>query len=162
MSPTAVEAAVNEKDAAKARAKAMSDKEKKLNEGRTGKGLRVFLSLSRGRNPQEVQYEGFDDTQSDTLPTTLSEFMDLAKVPGTPEGEKLIVQYLIDGFNSAQYTAASDPIAEFIEASWPDDVQKQFRTVVRNYASGAQVSIEEAVELIKPGVMKAQAAAKAS
>jgi len=123
------------------------------NSTRSGKGTRVKVGQTRGRNPQVITYEHFDESKPDTLPTTLSEFMDLAKVSEEP----MLVSYLIDGFNSANYTAASDPVAEFVEASWPDEIQKQFRIVVRNYANATGSSIEDAVALLKPGIVKAQA-----
>lgn len=145
------------KEALKARSKEMDAREAKLNEGKTGKGTRVFLGMTRGRNPQEIQYEAFDDSKPDTLPTSLSEFMDLTKV----QDEKVIVSYLLDGFNSAAYTAASDPVAEFVDASWTDEVQKQFRLVVRNYSNATGVSIEDAVALIKPGIVASQQKAQA-
>lgn len=52
---------------------------------------------------------------------------------------------------------ASDPIAEFVEKTWPDEIQKMFKTVVRNYSNSADVSIEDAVALIKPGIVASQA-----
>lgn len=140
------------KEAAKARSAEQDARELELNKDRNGKGTRVFLGMTRGRNPQEIQYEAFDDSKPDTLPTTLSEFMEVAKV----QDEKVIVSYLIDGFNSAAYTAASDPVAEFVDASWSDEVQKQFRLVVRNYSNATGVSIEDAVALIKPGIVASQ------
>jgi hypothetical protein len=136
-----------EKAALKAREVEIAAKEKELNAERTGKGTRVTIGLTRGRNPQMVQYESFWESLPDTLPKTLSEFMELSKV----SDEAVIVGYLVDGFNSASYTAASDPVAEYVDASWPDDLQKQFRIVVRQYAAGTGVSIEDAVALIKPG-----------
>jgi len=141
-----------EKEAKAARTKDMETREKALNEGKTGKGTRTMLGMTRGRNPQEIQYEAFDESQKDTLPKTLSEFMEVAKVSDEPQ----IVLFLIDGFNSAAYTAASDPVAEFVDASWDDDVKKQFRLVVRNYSNATGVSIEDAVALIKPGIVKSQ------
>jgi len=78
--------------------------------------------------------------------------MDVAKV----QDEKLIVSYLIEGFNASQYTEASDPLAEFVEATWTPEVQKQFRLVVRNYSNATGVSIEDAVALIKPGIVASQ------
>lgn len=140
------------KDALKARATEMEAEEKTLNAGKTGKGVRTFLGMTRGRNPQKIQYEAFDETQPETLPKSLSEFMDIAKV----SDEAVIVGYLLDGFNSAAYTAASDPVAEFVDASWSEDVQKQFRLVVRNYSNATGVSIEDAVALIKPGIVASQ------
>jgi hypothetical protein len=125
-----------------------------VNTAREGKGTRVKVSLTRGRSPLPISYEVFDESKPETLPTTLSEFMEVAKV----SDEKVIVSYLIDGFNSASYTLASDPVAEFVEPTWSEDVQKQFRLVVRNYSNATGVSIEDAVALIKPGIVKSQAA----
>lgn len=149
---TPAETAVNEKEALKARAKDMAEREKTLNAGKTGKGLRSFLGMTRGRNPQEIQYENWDESQPETLPVTLSEFMELRKI----SDEKDIVKRLILGDNDVLYSEASDPVAEFVEASWPDDVQKQFRLVVRNYSNATGVSIEDAVALIKPGIVASQ------
>ena len=132
---------------------AATEKAKTANATRTGKGTRVRVGQTRGRNPQVISWEAFDESQPDTLPKTLSEFMEITKV----SDETAIVQYLIDGYNDAAYTAASDPVAEFVDASWSDDVQKQFRLVVRNYANATGVSIEDAVALIKPGIVKSQA-----
>lgn len=151
---TTAEQTQADKDAAiAARNAAMAAKEVKLNEGKTGKGLRVFLGMTRGRNPQEIQYENWDDTQPDTLPTTLSEFMDLRKV----SDEKDIVRRLILGDNEILYKEASDPVSEYVDTSWPEDVQRQFRLVVRNYANATGVTIEDAVALIKPGIVASQA-----
>lgn len=126
---------------------------KSVNDTRTGKGTRLRVGQTRGRNPQVIKFENFDESQPDTLPKTLSEFMEITKV----QDEPTIMGYLIDGFNSNSYVLASDPVAEFVDASWPDDVQKQFRIVVRQYAAGANVSIEDAVALIKPGIAASQA-----
>ena len=132
---------------------AATEKAKTANATRTGKGTRVRVGQTRGRNPQVISWEAFDESQPDTLPKTLSEFMEITKV----SDETAIVQYLIDGYNDAAYTAASDPVAEFVDATWAEDVQKQFRLVVRNYANATGVSIEDAVALIKPGIVKSQA-----
>lgn len=123
------------------------------NKARTGKGTRVRVGQTRGKNPQVITWEAFDEAVPDSLPSTLSEFMEISKV----SDEKQIVGYLIDGYNSQAYTAASDPIAEFVDPTWSEDVQRQFRLVVRNYANATQVSIEDAVALIKPGIVKSQA-----
>lgn len=125
---------------------------KEVNDARSGKGTRVSVGMTRGRNPQVISFEEFNDSLPDTLPKTLSEFMEVAKV----NDENLIVSYLIDGFNDAQYTEASDPLAEFVEATWSPEVQKQFRLVVRNYSNATGVSIEDAVALIKPGIVASQ------
>lgn len=143
------------KEALKARSEDMAKREKELNASRTGKGTRVALGMTRGKGTQEVQWEAFDDAQPETLPTTLSEFMEITKT----SDEKVIVSYLIDGFNSAMYLLASDPVGEYVEPTWPEEVQKGFRLVVRNYATNAGVSIEDAVALIKPGIVASQAAA---
>src|SRR5437762_3210306 len=131
---------------------AATEKAKTANATRTGKGTRVRVGQTRGRNPQVISWEAFDESQPDTLPKTLSEFMEITKV----SDETAIVQYLIDGYNDAAYTAASDPVAEFVDATWAEDVQKQFRVVVRNYANATGVSIEDAAALIKPGIVKSQ------
>ncbi len=137
------------KEALKAREKDMKEREAKLNEGKTGKGLRSFLGLTRGRNPQEIQYEAFDDEQADTLPKTLSEFMELTKVNDEP----VIVGYLIDGFNSAQYSAASDPVAEFYEAGWTPEFRTMFRNNVKSFAAQSNLSIEDTVAVLKPAIL---------
>lgn len=123
------------------------------NKTRTGKGTRVRVGQTRGKNPQVISWEAFDESQAETLPKTLSEFMEIAKVSDEP----LIVSYLIDGFNAAKYSEASDPIGEFVNPAWSDDAQKQFRIVVRNYSNATGVAIEDAVALIKPGIEAAQA-----
>ncbi len=125
-------------------------KAKEVNASRTGKGTRVKVGQTRGRNPQVISFESFDESLTDTLPKTLSEFMEVAKV----NDEAVIVSYLIDGYNSASYTQASDPVAEFVEASWPEDVQKNFRIAVRNFATASKLSIEDAVAIIKPSIVK--------
>lgn len=142
-------------EAARAKLEAAAKAE---NATRSGKGTRVKVGSTRGKNPQAISFENFDESLPDTLPKTLSEFMDVAKV----NDENLIVQYLIDGFNDAQYTAASDPVAEFVNPAWDLDVQKQFRLVVRNYANATGVSIEDAVALIKPGIEASQAKSAAA
>ena len=152
---TAAETTAEAKDAAlKARNVDMAKREIVLNTGKTGKGLRTFLGMTRGRNPQEIQYENWDDSLPETLPLTLSEFMDLRKI----QDEKEIVRRLVLGDNEILYKEASDPVAEFVDLSWPEEIQNRFRLVVRNYANGANVTIEDAVSLIKPGI---DAAAKA-
>lgn len=143
------EAAKTEQEIALEAAQTKADE---TNKAREGKGTRVKVGQTRGRNPQVISYENFDESLPDTLPKDLSEFMNLTKVNDEPT----ILSYLIDGFNSANYVLASDPVAEFVDATWPDDVQKQFRLVVRNYSGATGVSIEDAVALIKPGIMAAQ------
>ena len=116
------------------------------NKARSGKGTRLRVAQTRGKNPQVITFEQFDTEQKDTLPSSLQEFAELTKVTE----EKEILEYAIDGWNQAQYSAASDPIAEYVESGWDKDTILRFRTVVRNYASGAEVPLEDAVALIKP------------
>jgi hypothetical protein len=144
-------AEMTDKEKAKLRDKEMAEREKVLNAGKTGKGTRTFLGMTRGRNPQEIQFENWDETLKDTLPTSISEFMTLTGITDDIEGEKQIVRRLILGDNEVLYKEASDVTAEFVDSSWPVDVQKQFKIVVKNYADGANVSIEDAANLIKPG-----------
>jgi len=133
----------------------VADKQKEIdsvNSQRSGKGTRLFVGQTRGKNPQVITWEAFDESKPDTLPGSVQEFLTLTDT----KDEKVYLQYLIDGFNSNQYSAASDPIAEFVNPAWPDEIQKNFRLVVRNYAAGANVSIEDAVALIKPGIQASQ------
>ena len=118
------------------------------NKTRSGKGTRVRVGQTRGKASMVVSWEAFDEAQPDTLPTTVAEFMELTGKKETKD----IVEMLIAGFNDASYTAASDPIAEFVNPTWPEDVQAQFRLVVRNYARATNGTIEAAVALIKPGI----------
>lgn len=137
------------KAAIDAREAEITQKETEANKDRTGKGTRVFFGMTRGRNPQMIQYENWDESKADTLPVSLSEFMDLRKITD----EKDVVRRLILGDNEILYSEASDPIAEFVDASWPDEFQKQFRMVIRNYAAAAKVTIEDAVALLKPSIV---------
>ncbi len=130
--------------------KEMQGKIDETNKTRDGKGTRLFVGQTRGKNPQIVTWEAFDEGDSASLPATIAEFVELTKAPD----EKALVSYLVEGFNAAQYTAASDPVAEFVEASWPEEVQKGFRATVRMYAANTGVSIEDSASLIKPGIVK--------
>jgi len=132
--------------------KEMTVKAEETNKARTGKGTRVRVGQTRGKNPKVISWEAFDDSKPETLPSSLSDFMDITKT----SDEKVIVQFLIDGYNDAQYTAASDPIAEYVNPTWTDEVQRQFRLVVRNYSNATGVTIEDAVALIKPGIEASQ------
>lgn len=124
------------------------------NKTREGVGVRIRVGQTRGKNPQVITWEAFDDSLPQTLPTTISSFMDISKVSDEPT----LVSYLISGYNEQAYTAASDPLAEYVEPTWPAESQTQFRLVVRNYSRGANVSLEDAVKLIKPGFEKQFAA----
>ena len=149
---------MTERDKALAEANAKAEE---TNKGRTGKGTRIRVGQTRGKNPQVVSWEAFDESLPETLPSDLSGFMDLTDKFGGKD-EKNIVAWLVDGFNSAQYTAASDPIAEYVPADWPEDIQKNFRMAVRNYSTATGLSVEESVTLIKPGIQKAVDARKAA
>ena len=138
-----------EREADKAKREEMDAREAKLNADRTGKGTRLFLGLTRGRNPQEIQFENWDESKPETLPTTLSEFMELRK--GVADSEPAIMRRLILGDNETLYDEASDPVREFVDMTWPEEVQKAFKQVIRGYSNNAGVSIEDAVTLIKPG-----------
>ena len=128
-----------------------------INATRTGVGTRIRVGQTRGKNPMVISWEAFDESKPETLPTTIQQFMDITKVADEPS----LVSFLVGGLNDANYTAASDPLAEFVDLTWPQEAQTQFRLVVRNYSRGAQVSLEDAVNLIKPGFEK-QFAASAS
>lgn len=140
-----------EKRLAEATAKA-----EEVNKGKTGRGTRQVVGQTRGRNPQVITYEEFDKQKPETLPETLDEFMKLTAT----NDEKVILGYVLDGFNDAAYREASDPVAEFIESSWPDEIKKNFRVIVRNYAAMLGLSIEDAANAVKPNVMKGLAEKK--
>jgi hypothetical protein len=150
---TVAETSVEAKDAAvKARKVDMDAREKTLNASKTGKGTRTFLAMTRGRNPQEIQYENWDDSLPDSLPTTLSECMSLIT-----EKESEIVRRIILGDNDVRYAEASDPVSEYVDATWDADVQARFKVTIRNFARDSNLSIEDAVAIIKPSVIASQA-----
>jgi hypothetical protein len=128
------------------------------NTARSGVGVRVRVGQTRGKNPMVISWEAFDESKPDTLPTSIQQFMEVTSVKDEPS----LVSYLIGGYNDAAYTAASDPLAEYVDLSWPQEAQTQFRLVVRNYSRGASVSLEDAVVLIKPGFEKQFAAKPAT
>jgi hypothetical protein len=120
------------------------------NAKRTGVGTRIRVGQTRGKNPMVISWEAFDESKPETLPATIAAFMEVTNVKDEPS----IVGFLIAGLNDANYTAASDPLAEFVDLTWSPEAQTQFRLVVRNYSRGANVSLEDAVALIKPGFSK--------
>ena len=128
------------------------------NASRSGVGTRVRVGQTRGKNPMVISWEAFDESKPDTLPKTMQQFMDVTEV----KDEASLVSFLIGGLNDANYTAASDPLAEYVDLAWPQEAQTQFRLVVRNYSRGASVSLEDAVTLIKPGFIKQFSPAPAS
>lgn len=132
-------------------AREKADAEAKLdNDTRSGVGTRLMVGQTRGKGTMVIKYERFDEDAPEQLPTSIQQFMDITKVKDEPS----LVERLIKGHNEILYTAASDPLAEFVEAGWPDDAKTQFRLVVRNYSRGASVSLDDAVALIKPGFIK--------
>lgn len=124
--------------------------EKSLNSGRTGKGTRITIGYTRGKGSQRIKYENFEKSQPETLPTSIAEFASLANV----SDESKMVEYLIDGFNAAMYRESSDPISEFVEAHWPEEIQKSFRLAVKNLVSLGEWSLEDAVNVAKTPLMK--------
>ena len=134
---------------------AAQKKADETNATRTGVGTRQRVGQTRGKNPMVITWDAFDESKPESLPTSIQQFMDVTNVKDEPS----LVSFLIGGLNDANYTAASDPLAEYVELTWPQDAQTQFRLVVRNYSRGASVSLEDAVALIKPGFIKQFAAA---
>lgn len=128
---------------------AAQKKAEEENAKRSGVGTRLRVGQTRGKNPMVISWEAFDESKPETLPTSVQEFVNITK-----SEEKDLVGYLVTGLNESNYTSASDPLKEFVNPTWPDDAQTQFRLVVRNYSRGANVSLEDAVTLIKPGFEK--------
>lgn len=118
------------------------------NAKRTGVGVRVRVGQTRGKNPSVITWDAFDRELVETLPKTIQEFMATTNVKDEPT----LVDYLIDGFNDAAYSQASDEIGEFIEDYWDKDTKTGFRTTVRGFARSANMSIEQAVALLKPAI----------
>lgn len=104
---------------------------------------------TRGKNPRDITFKVLS-----AIPTSIKQFAEVTNTQTEPE----ICEYLFEGFNSLQYAAASDEIGEFINDAWDKDTQNQFRLAVRNYSKMTGFSIEDAVNLIKPGLDKAWAA----
>lgn len=117
-----------------------------VNAKRSGVGTRQKVGATRGKNPQVITFESFDDSLPDTLPKSVPQFMEVVT---SKEAE--LVDYLIRGYNDASYESASDPLAEYVVASWAPEVQLTFRTAVRNYSKGLGISLEDAVNIIRPG-----------
>ena len=120
------------------------------NKGLTGIGLRQLVGATRGRSTVNIKYMAFDETNPDSLPKTVEKFVEVTGIKSNAE----LAELLVVGFNDKAYTEASDPIAEHVNNAWGDDVKLQFRTVVRNLAKMQEISIGEAVAMVKPGVEK--------
>lgn len=121
------------------------------NKGRSGKGTRVKVGSTRGKNPKAITWESFNLDLPETLPSDAAEFLSLTKTTD----DKLFTSYCLDGFNSAMYSNASDVLSEYVEANWPPELVVNFKKAVNGYASSTGVSLEDAVSVIKPGVVKA-------
>lgn len=116
------------------------------------KGTRIRVGATRGKNPKAISYEAFDESLPDTLPESISEFTALVGVAGVKVANEkaLVLDYLVPGFNLAQYQAESDPIAEYVDPTWSQDMQTRFRNVIRNFVGGTGMEIADAVAMIKP------------
>jgi hypothetical protein len=104
---------------------------------------------TRGKNPRDISFKVLS-----AIPKSLKQF---AEVTGT-SAESDMCEYLYEGFNSLSYSAASDELGEYIPDSWDKETQSQFRLTVRNYSKITGLSIEDAVNLLKPGIEKGLAA----
>lgn len=140
----------DQKTANQVELEAAQEKAEETNKTRTGVGTRVRVGQTRGRNPMVISWEAFDESLPETNPKSISNFMEVTSVKDEPT----LVSFLISGYNDLAYTSASDPLKEYVDGTWSQDVQNQFRLVVRNYSRGAGVSLEDAVALIKPGFVK--------
>lgn len=120
--------------------------------------LTTAKGKTRGKNPRDIEYKKFDLEQPETLPKTLAEFMEVTGVKAQDE----ILSYVIDGFNAAQYSAASDEIGEFIPDHWDKETSNQFRLAVRNTSKLANLDIETVVKMLMPAVEKGLAEKKAA
>lgn len=127
---------------------AAETKANEVNLKREGKGLRVKVGSTRGKNPQVISFEAFDENQSETLPESFAEFQSLTNVTD----EKEIVELLIIGFNDKAYTLASDPIAEYYEPDWSTDIRAGFKASVKGLTATGVISLEQAVTLVKGAI----------
>lgn len=124
-------------------------------------GLVKKEGSTRGKNPRKIEYMAFDQSVAESLPKTLAEFVGITKA-----NESELLEYAIDGFNSAAYSAASDEIGEFIPDAWDKETAAQFRLAVRNTSKLTGLDIEATVNMLKPAIekgllAKAELAAKA-
>lgn len=116
-------------------------------------GLVKKEGSTRGKNPRKIEYMAFDQSVPASLPKSLKEFVEITKAT-----EVELLEYAIDGFNSAAYSAASDEIGEFIPDSWDKDTAAQFRLAVRNTSKLTGLDIEATVNMLKPAIEKGLAA----
>jgi hypothetical protein len=116
-------------------------------------GLVKKEGSTRGKNPRKIEYLAFDQSVPASLPKSLAEFVGITKAD-----EKELLEYAIDGFNSAAYSAASDEIGEFIPDTWDKETAAQFRLAVRNTSKLTGLDIEATVTMLKPAIEKGLAA----
>jgi hypothetical protein len=109
-------------------------------------GPRWKVGSTKGKNPVIITYENLDDSKPESLPKTVQEFTEVIT-----SDNKVLLDYLIRGYNDAMFEAASDPLSEYVSAVWAPEVAVTFRTAVRNYAKGLGLELEEAVAIIRPG-----------
>ena len=126
------------------------------NKAQTGKGLRMLVGATRGRNTMNIKYQAFDESVPESLPKTLQEFVEITGIKDNAE----LASLLITGFNDKAYTEASDPIAEFVNKSWDDETRSKFKAAVRLLVSLQGLSIQEAVDMVRPGIEKKLASQK--
>lgn len=112
----------------------------------TGVAKRWKVGATRGKNPVIITYEVWDESQPETLPKSVAEFMEVET-----SDQAILLDYLIRGKNQASQEAASDPLGEYVSPIWSAEVQNTFRTAVRNYAKGLNLELEDAVAIIRPG-----------
>jgi hypothetical protein len=112
-------------------------------------GLVKKEGSTRGKNPRKIEYLAFDQSVPASLPKSLAEFVGITKAD-----EKELLEYAIDGFNSAAYSAASDEIGEFIPDTWDKETAAQFRLAVRNTSKLTGLDIEATVTMLKPAIEK--------
>lgn len=151
--PTPAEIAAKEA-AKKAREEATAAKQKLAdaeNATRSGMGTRQVVGTTRGRNTVPFIYEAFSGDFADSLPKSVDDFLGFTKLDGD---NPLVVTYLIEGYNSISESNGSDPLNEYIDSTWPEDVQKRFKVVIRNYSQDSNMSIEDTVDLLRDGIVK--------
>ena len=107
---------------------------------------------TRGKNPRDISYKVLNQ-----VPVSLEEFADVTGV----KDEKDFLEYLYEGYNGAQYSAASDEIGEFIPEHWDANTKAQFRLAVRNTSKLTGLDIEQTVNMLLPAIEKAITSRKA-
>lgn len=127
------------------------------NKALTGKGLRWRAGQTRGKNSSVITWQAFDAETPDSLPATLAEFVQLT---GAKDAE--VLEYVIDGFNSAAYGLASDELFEYVDDSWSKEIKNQFRLAVRNTVKLTGMDVEAVANAMKAGIAKKIAAASAA